>query len=343
MNSAGSIPDLTLVCCVEHGRLENQTLLMVSSLRQFGGALSQLPVIAVVGRIGAPLNPNTISEFSRLGVELVYSPHRNNPAPWFNYANKVVAVSLANETARTETIAWIDSDILFAAQPDGLILTDQEDFAARCEPIMASVEKGSKRNEAYWRALCDVTLSDYEKLIWIDQPNKPSRILYFNSGVFVWRRRTDFAKTYVDSFARLLKSRIAQVDGSFFAADQIILNGVITRSNLRWRHMRYQDHHIIFPGMLEGAIAAPHVGHSSILHYSGSLAEPYRAVFLDRLTHEVPELATWLASAEAHLTPRLGNQHTKTVYRLAAKWLKVWRGLQWRLFERRVVRIADPL
>lgn len=331
-----SLPDLTLVCCVEHGRLESQTLLMVKSLREFGGALSQLPVMAVVGRIGAPLGQDTLREFARLDVNLVYSPHRANPAPWFNYANKVVAVSLANRIAKSKTIAWIDSDILFAAQPDGLILTDLEDFAARCEPIIGSVELGKTKNEAYWRELCKVTASDYDELIWIDQKNNTRKILYFNSGVFIWRRGTNFAANYADAFSKVLRSRIAQADGSFFAADQIILNGVITRSKLRWRHMRYQDHHMIFPGLLEGEIAAPHMGQSSILHYSGSLSDPYRATFLDRLRHEAPELAAWFAKAEG--LPAVGGG---VLIRLAAKWLKIWRGMQWRLFEWRIIRIVD--
>jgi hypothetical protein len=331
-----SAPDLTLVCCVEHGRLETQTLLMVKSLRTFGGALSQLPLIAVVGRLGAPLGRRTVAELEALGVQLVYSGHKKNPAPWFNYANKVAAVEAANTLAKTETIAWIDSDILFAAQPDGLILSDDEDFAARCDPLLASVERGNPKNERYWRALCDVTSSDYDALIWIPQAGRADRILLFNSGVFVWRRATDFAQDYAAAFARLLDSRIAQTDGSFFAADQIILNGVVTSSKLRWRHMRYQDHHMVFPGLLTGAVAAPHVGQSSILHYSGSLSEPYRTVFLERLARESPRLAAWLATAEEPL-PKHNFLSSN-----AARWLKTWRGLQWRLYARRVIRMTDP-
>jgi hypothetical protein len=332
-----TLPDLTLVCCVEHGRLESQTLLMVRSLRAFGGDLANLSVIAVVGRIGAPLDRHTIKEFEQLGVKLVYSPHRNNPFPWFNYANKVVAVNLANRICTSKTVAWIDSDILFAGQPDGLVLRDDEEFAGRCEPIMASVEGNSPKNRAYWRKLCDVTLSNYEELIWLDRGDKPRKILYFNSGVFVWRRSSAFAATYVDSFVKLLKSRIAQADGSFFAADQIILNSVITRAKLRWRHMRVEDHHMIFPGLLEGEIAAPHMGKSSILHYSGSLSEPYRAVCLQRLKVEVPWLAEWMQTVEKQAGGPSHGWHIA----LFAKWLKIWRGLQWRIFQRRVIRCID--
>ena len=44
-------------------------------------------------------------------------------------------------------MAWIDSDILFAGQPDGLILSEDEDFAGRYDPIMASVEVNSAKKQ----------------------------------------------------------------------------------------------------------------------------------------------------------------------------------------------------
>jgi hypothetical protein len=311
---------------------------MVRSLREFGGKFAKLPVIACIGRFGAPLSLSTVHALKELDVELVYAPRGANLFSWFNYANKVVAVTLANRMSKTGTIAWIDSDVLFAGEPHGLMLSNNEDFAARCEPIMPSVVSGQTKNLAYWIELCRVTCTDFDELIWLDQGDKPAKIMYFNSGIFVWRKSSVFAETYASAFTRLLRSRIAQEDGSFFAADQIILNGVVTQAKLRWRHMRMEDHHIIFPGMIEGEIAAPHIGKSAILHYSGSLSGPYRAMFLKRLEKERPGLATWLASTEQQ-TVVDHKWHDVAL----AKSLKIWRGLQWRLFEQRVIRIRGEL
>lgn len=194
--------------------------------------------------------------------------------------NKVVAVKLANTMAQTKTVAWVDSDILFLHAPRALVLQEDEDFAARCDPLLASVELNKSNNRRYWQTLCRVTDASYDNLIWIQTETATSKILYFNSGIFCWRRNTEFTINYYDAFANLLKSRIAQKDGSFFSADQIILNAVITRSKLRWRHMDYQDHHMVFPGLLEGDAAAPSMSESAALHYSGSLSAPYRSVFL---------------------------------------------------------------
>src|ERR1043165_4311671 len=112
-----SPPDITAVCCVEFGRLEEQTILMVRSLREFGGAFASIPVLAVIGRRGAPLRKATIEEFRRLGVRVVKSKAADNPATWLNYANKVAAVATAEALAETSQITWFDSDIFVLQEP----------------------------------------------------------------------------------------------------------------------------------------------------------------------------------------------------------------------------------
>ena len=311
---------------------------MVRSLRRLGGSLANVPVIAVVGRPGAPLSVFTRAELTRLGVRLIKAERARNAFSWFNYANKVVATTIANEIATTENIAWIDSDILFVGEPKGLLLAENEDFAARCDPIMTAVEDGNTKGRAYWTQLCKVTLSNFDELIRIESGGpQGGKVLYFNSGVMIWRRSSAFAYVYADSFRRLLRSRIAQSDGSFFAADQVILNSVVTRARLRWRHMRYQDHHMMFPGLIDGSIAAPPMTESSIIHYSGSLTPPYRDSFIARLTRERPDAARWLAEAEADLH----NIRSTKVGALTARWLKAWRGLHWRIYAARTRRCID--
>ena len=39
--------DITFICCVESGFLESQTVLMIESLRRYGGAYKDLPIIAM--------------------------------------------------------------------------------------------------------------------------------------------------------------------------------------------------------------------------------------------------------------------------------------------------------
>jgi hypothetical protein len=337
----GDATNLTLVCCVESGRLEHQTLLMAGSLRKFGGRLANLPMIAVVGRFGPPLRPSTRAQFENLGVQLVHAENNANRFPWFNYANKPVAVMHAQRIATTETIAWIDSDILFAQEPQGLLLSPEEQFAARYDPLLDSVEVGNPKNLSYWKKLCDVTESSFNDLIWLQETHRPDRILFFNSGVFVWRTNTEFAQTYVGAFEALLTSGIAQSNGSFFSADQIILNNVITKCGLRWRHMAHSDHHMIFPGLLSGPAAAPPVTGSAILHYSGSLADPHRTTFLRRLQSENLRLFDWLLEEENQIAAAAGGDRVPLTTQILARWLKAVRGARWRLYARRAKRFHD--
>lgn len=124
----------TGVCCVEYGRLEEQTVLMVRSLRAFGGSLAHMPVIAVIGRRGAPLRPETTAELKRLGVRIVRADRGSNPASWFNYGNKAAAVVTADSLAQTDQVTWLDSDMVFMGEPTSIVLERGEELAVAPSP-----------------------------------------------------------------------------------------------------------------------------------------------------------------------------------------------------------------
>ena len=328
---------LSFVCCIEHGRLEAQTLTMVRSLRQFGGALASAPVIAVIGRTGARLRPDTLRELADLEVELVHAKH-HNPAPWFNYANKIVAVQIADELATTEQVAWLDSDILVADDLSGLVLAPQESFAARAEwlpPAVFENDPSSAEHLPYWRQLCELLGTRVEALPWLQLGHNERRVLgYFNSGVLVWRRGCGFAPAYREAFCTLLQSRLAQKGNVFFTADQVILAPVIIRQGLPWRHLERQHHHMIFQGFIDGPNPSPPMCDAAIIHYSRSMSWPHRPRFIARLTRERPVLAAFLREEESRTqlpAPRLVDVAMAT----ALRWL---RGAQWRRYAARVTQ-----
>lgn len=321
-------PELTMVCCIEPGRLEIQTLLMAESLRTFGGRLANVPVIAVIGRPGPPLPTRTVRRLAQLGVTIVKAPTEANRAKWFGYSNKVVAVGMAQSMANTPTIAWVDSDVLFADEPAGLILNPSKDFTGRVEPFHASVTVTNRLYEPYWRALAKVVGAKFDELPW-RKTGREQRLLFFNSGVFSWRRDSDFAGAYVDAFWKVLDSRIAQPDGSFFAADQLIISPVLAAERLRWRYLDHRYHHIAFPQSIDDEEDTM-VG-AAVLHYSGSLDAPFRPVFLSRLEREQPRLFEWLGS-------RIDDCPGSAWRTAWATALKVVRRAQWKDYERNVRR-----
>jgi hypothetical protein len=160
--------------------------------------------------------------------------------------------------------------------------------------------------------------------------------MYFNSGLFAWRHGSAFAESYTSAFRKLIKSRIAQHDGSFFTADQVILTPVVLANSLRWRHLSIIDHFMIFQGFLDGRDAAPSMSKASAIHYSKSLEHPYRRRFLERLAHERPALHEWLEQFERGL----GSERPVRKSTLAQAF-RLWRGLRWRWYARRVRRCPD--
>ena len=326
---------ITFLCCIEHGRLEQQTLLMLKTLRANGGRLSRARVIAVVGRLGAPLSRTTRDELARLGAELVHD-RSNNPASWFNYSNKVTAVAIAERIADTPLVAWLDSDVLIAAEPSGLLIDEDIDFAGRCEYLPPAVRVGDPTYVPYWERVCALAGTSFDKLpiVHVEQPTLDIH-LSFNSGIFVWRRKTRFAEAYRSLFVKLLESRLATHDGMFFTADQVILSPLMISEGLRWKHLDVADHHMTFQGQIEGDIASPDMSRSRAIHYSKSLNDPFRPRFMRRLAAELPAIHDLV---ERELTaPATKAVPLASVFALS---MKAFRALRWKIYAARLRRAA---
>lgn len=316
---------ITFVSCVERGNLENQAVTMLRSLRRFGGGLANARMLCVVGRAGAPLQRSTVGEIAQLKGELVFADRGENPAPWFNYSNKVVAVGIAQRMARTERVAWLDSDVLIASEPSQLLIPPDIDFAARSEEQMPIVYPDDPGNVSYWEAVCSLFDIDFAAVPWVDR-GEGGRLqkMYFNSGVFVWRKGSPFAQGYVRAFRRLLDSRIAQRNGDFFTADQTSLTPVVICEKLRWSHLDRRSHHMVFKEFIDGPEAAPSVENAAIIHYSRSLDPAFRQRFFNRLESERPELADWLRANEYRSSVRSPFDLLRLALRAARKlhWLR---------------------
>lgn len=293
--------EVTFVCCIEQGRLEAQTVLMLTTLREHGGSMASAPAIAVKGRPGPALSKGTRDTLDRLGVEVVQA-YRYNDAKWFNYSNKVAAVGYAQEYAKTPVAVWLDSDVLIAGEPTELALAENEDFAGRCEYLPPAIHAGVSEHVPYWRELCEILDVNFDEVPWVDLDWPRCRMkLFFNSGVFAWRRESSFARCHRAAFRAMLRSKIAMHDGNMWQAEQVILSLIVTRERLRWRHLSLQYHHMIFQHHLTGPSASPVMTASKVIHYSKSLDPPFDKSMLERLESELPAVheAVFASRADA--------------------------------------------
>lgn len=327
-------PDLSFVCCVEFGRLEEQTVLMVRSLRAFGGAFANAPVFAVVGRSGAPLRRQTREELARLRVSVLHADRSDNPAPWLNYANKIAAVLTAERLAETPQIAWLDSDIFFLAEPAGLRLQDSEDLAIRSHFLPPAVLQGDDRHVDYWTRICNLFGVDFDDVPWIEgTEGYPRQKISCNSGVFTWRRGSGFAQRYADGVRRILSARIAQRSGEFFTVDQVVFTPLIVRDDVPWRNLSVSDHTLSMSGFLTRSSSnSPSLSEARLLHYSNSFAPESRELMQWKLQREVPGFWTWLQEQRLDLGP--AHRFSRAV----AGVLRALRGLHYRVYARSTVR-----
>jgi hypothetical protein len=297
---------ITVVCCIEAGNLEGQTLRMLRSLRRWGGRLARSPVLAVAPRRNAPLSSRTLSELRALDVEFIRDYSRN-PLPWFNYANKTAASLVAERHATTPVVLWLDSDIIVAGEPTSCFLAEDVDFAARGEPLAPATREPGDPFETYWRAVCTLLGIDFDSLPYLElePPERPIR-LHVNGGVYAWRRGKGMIEALRDHLLRLTRSRLAPPNGLIHLNEQLCLGLTVHRLGLRFRHLDRRDNHMIFPGLLRGVSEAPPLTDANIIHYSQSDRDPHRPIFLDRLLDERPEVFDWLAAegpVDARLTP----------------------------------------
>ena len=93
--------------------------------------------------------------FKRLDVRYLYKVV-NTRDSWLQFYNKPLCLSIAEEVADTETIAWLDSDMLVVNEPEALRLEEGMEFAA----CVSAKEMGTSGDgdpfEPLWQANCQV-------------------------------------------------------------------------------------------------------------------------------------------------------------------------------------------
>jgi hypothetical protein len=291
-------PSITFVCCVESGSLESQTLRMIESLRRWGGRLANAPILAVTPRLGPPLSRKTHQAFERLQVEYLHFSTKNQYS-WFKYLNKPYALVAAEERSTTESIGWLDSDLLFVDEPVRLMLNEGEHFVA-CAPDKNIGTSGSEDPfEPYWQEICHLVGLDIEDLPWITTEMEGHRIrLYWNSGIFVYRRATGFTSEYLQTCIHLLNARLANHNSGIFFTDQVALGLTMVKGGLSWRALPYSHNYTMSRLLHDEWYKEEQLKEAKILHYHDFMWPPYWPEFIRCLGNTHPAVADWLSSCE---------------------------------------------
>ncbi|MBF2063320.1 MAG: hypothetical protein IGS39_02635 [Calothrix sp. C42_A2020_038] len=288
---------VTFVCCVESGWLEAQTIRMIESLRRWGGCFASSPVYAITPRYSPAIANSTRQIFDKFEVEYIYSRNQNQYS-WNKFLNKLLALNTVEQVAKTECIAWLDSDLLIVDEPSLFQIENDKSFrACPSDRLNISTAGVSDPNEPYWREICKCLNLDIEALPWVK--SEPEQLLirfYFNSGVFIYRRSTKFAQYYMQTFTQLCDCHIASRDSGFFFNDQVALGLTVAKMGIPWQTLPYSHNFAIGSCVPVSWYNQEHLQTAKVIHYHDSMWYWFWDTFLESIRPTFPDVAEWLVS-----------------------------------------------
>ena len=242
-----------------------------------------------------------------------------HPYLWYGMWNKLAATNYAEANAQSEYLAFVDSDVLFAKEPDQLVSAD---FSACIHPTKHLGTSGpDDPNEALWRALCEVVNVNIDDLPWVETNVDHERIrLYFNAGIFSYRRATGLGKQWAQFCRRILDARVGQAESKNYFAEQISLGLALSQLDLQWRDLPRSHNFDVASWEQNEEFAEMSSAH--LLHYHDSMNPHFWPQFLGLLERTHPQLHQWLQPLGPAVDP------SGKAAQMLAKSIKIKRVLQ---------------
>jgi hypothetical protein len=322
-------PSIQFVLCVEAGAMETMALRLVQSLRRWGGKFAWSPVLAIKPRFGASIRQSTLREFDRLAVRYCAIKPLHGMS-WFTWMNKPACLIAAEaSTSVSDTICWLDTDMLILGEPEALALDDAEEFAACPTDRNAGTTGDADRFANYWSELSRQLRLSLDELPFVTTHREQERIrLYFNGGLFVYRRETRFGERFMDSCRRLLVARVKSRDEGITLTDQIALGLTAASMKLRWRSLPWSHNYAVGAKLYKNSLySVDGIRSAKILHYHDAMWPHFYPQLLSDLQQARPDVADWLREL-----PALSND-LPLGSRIMSKLLAAHRKRRWRAHE----------
>ena len=292
-----SQPDTAFCFCVESGGLEDQSVRMVESFRRQGGQFSKAQMTAVQPRYGPSLRRSTRRAFERLEVEFLRADQGagNNRYSWNHFINKPYAIKAVSDRSACESIGWLDSDLLFVAEPSELILGPDESFLACTSDRIGGTSGPSDPLEPYWLAACRSLGIQIDDLPWVrSQIDEVAIRYYFNSGVFVFRRQGGFADQYLSNCEKMLDDHVSSRVVDYFFTDQIALGLTVFKMGLRDRQLSLTHNYPMGAKTHRDWYRSQDLKAARIVHYHDAMWPDFWETFISCIADTHPDTHDWL-------------------------------------------------
>ena len=267
-------------------------VLMLRSLRQFGGRLADAPVYAVRPRRNVPINPQVLAALRELNVQItdVY----DHPSSWYHFLNKTVAVRAVERSCPSTHILWIDHDIILAAEPSQLIDSSADLVVCDNDTKYLSASDGFA-SLAYWNALRQAAGVEAISL------EQAGAARYFNAGIFRSRRSAGFGAAHVDAIVRAMRMRVWHRVSGLYYLEQTLFPLVAERMRLT---TDVPDERTNYPILRTTTYPVP--PDVTVLHYHDLLEKPEGTDFRAELVRLIPQARDWLDEYD-----RLAGGHSR--------------------------------
>lgn len=210
-----SYPVAFIACC-ERGRLEQETLLLVRSLRRFGGALASAPIFTFQPRPGTVIAPATERALRALDV-VHLSVVLNDQHAGYPLANKPAVCAFAEQHVDADTLVFVDSDKVFFGEPRALL-----DGGVAVRPVdhRTAGTTGSDENAAWWRDTWQRFGAAPRGTVQATVSGETVQA-YWNSGLVAWPREAGMARQWQRCLATLMDEN--RMPENRFFGEQICL------------------------------------------------------------------------------------------------------------------------
>lgn len=218
-----------IIICTEKGYLEKYSLLLVRSLRQFGGKFAEIPVYSFSPRRDFKPSKITLEQLSLLNVEIINDDLNER---YINYplANKPIICAWAEKHLNHETLIFMDSDQVILNEPNLFEQDSEFDVSVRVVDKTGIGNKISNELDDYWGKVVNrlnielnrktITTIDHET-IWG----------YWNSGLIISKRECQLYSNWLKNFEILYHEGITPKKDIFYL-EQSCLSATIHQLNL---------------------------------------------------------------------------------------------------------------
>ena len=181
------------------------TLVMIESLRTFGGKLRNAPVWVYLPDSHPELGKSNGTRPIPEGVTLKRSSIPRD-ARQFYFSGKVLAAALAESDAvcKYQLLVWLDPDVIFVNEPRDFLLPDSISLGYR--PVMHKLigSRFSEPTDEFWARVYDKLGVSAASIFPIQTPVDQETIrAYFNAGLLVLRPEMGVLRKWPECFASL--------------------------------------------------------------------------------------------------------------------------------------------